>query len=60
MRKGYATASTEQGMMPPKNRPRQPSGGVDRIIEQRAPKVIDFGYQAVHETAVLAKKIVKA
>src|SRR5579872_794159 len=59
LRKGYATASTDTGHDAGKE-PLATFGrrGPDNPNAER--KVIDFGYQAVHETAVLAKKIVRA
>jgi hypothetical protein len=57
--KGYATVSTDTGHDAAKE-PLATFGrrGPDNPNAER--KVIDFGYLAVHETAVLAKKIVKA
>src|SRR5437763_8139994 len=58
VRKGYATASTDTGHDAAKE-PLATFGrmGPDNPNAER--KVIDFGYLAVHETAVLAKKIIK-
>jgi feruloyl esterase len=58
LRKGYATASTDTGH----DAAKEPlatlaRSGADNPNAER--KRIDFGYLAVHETAVLAKKIVK-
>src|SRR6266478_6794595 len=57
--KGYATVSTDTGH----DAAKEPLAtfarrGPDNPNAER--KVIDFGYMAVHETAVLAKKIIKA
>ena len=57
--KGYATVSTDTGH----DAAKEPLAtfarrGPDNPNAER--KVIDFGYLAVHETAVLAKKIIKA
>jgi feruloyl esterase len=57
--KGYATVSTDTGH----DAAKEPLAtfarrGPDNPNADR--KVIDFGYMAVHETAVLAKKIIKA
>jgi feruloyl esterase len=50
---GYATASTDTG--------HQNSGGIDATWALGHPeKVIDFGYRAIHETAVKAKALIKA
>src|SRR5260370_37312814 len=59
VRKGYATVSTDTGHDAAKE-PLATFGrrGPDNPNADR--KVIDFGYMAVHETAVLAKKIGKA
>jgi feruloyl esterase len=59
VRKGYATVSTDTGHDAAKE-PLATFGrrGPDNPNADR--KVIDFGYMAVHETAVLAKKIIKA
>jgi hypothetical protein len=59
LRLGYATASTNTGH----DAAKEPLAtfakpGPDNPNAER--KLIDFGYMAVHETAVLAKKIVKA
>jgi hypothetical protein len=59
LRKGFATASTDTGH----DAAKEPLAifakpGPNNPNAQR--KVIDFGYQAVHETAVLAKKIIQA
>ena len=59
VRKGYATVSTDTGH----DAAKEPLAtfarrGPDNPNAER--KVIDFGYMAVHETAVLAKKIIKA
>lgn len=49
---GYASAATDTG---------HSAGGVDaRWALDHPEKVIDFGYRAVHQTAVLAKTLVKA
>ena len=50
--RGYATASTDTG---------HKAGGTDAAWALNHPeKIVDFGYRAVHETAVQAKAIVKA
>src|SRR5437667_6955657 len=59
LRKGFAAASTDTGH----DAAKEPLAtfakpGPNNPHAER--KVIDFGYRAVHETAVLAKKIVKA
>src|SRR5262249_38747651 len=59
LRKGFATASTDTGH----DAAKEPlatfaKSGPDNPNSDR--KVIDFGYQAVHETAVVAKKIIQA
>lgn len=59
VRKGYATASTDTGHDAAKE-PLATFGRRASDNPNAERKVIDFGYQAVHETAVLAKKIVKA
>ncbi len=59
MRKGYATASTDTGHNAEKEPlavfayPSPTNPNADR-------KAIDFDYQAVHETAVLGKKMIQA
>ncbi len=59
LRKGYATASTDTGHDAEKEALATfARTGPDNPNAER--KRIDFGYLAVHETAVLAKKIVKA
>jgi hypothetical protein len=59
VRKGYATASTDTGHDAAKE-PLATFGRVAPDNPNAERKVIDFGYEAVHETAVLAKKIIKA
>jgi hypothetical protein len=59
LRLGYAAASTDTGH----DAAKEPLAsfakrGPDNPNAER--KIIDFGYQAVHETAVLAKKLIKA
>src|SRR5882672_746903 len=59
VRKGFAAASTDTGH----DADKEPLAsfakrGPDNPNAER--KVIDFGYQAVHETAVVAKKIIQA
>src|SRR5580692_8477807 len=59
LRKGYAAASTNTGH----DMAKEPLATFGRHAADNPNadrKVIDFGYLAVHETAVLAKKIVKA
>ncbi len=47
---GYATASTDTGHQ---------AGGTDASWALRHPeKIVDFGYRAVHETAVVAKAVI--
>lgn len=49
---GYATASTDTG---------HEAGGTDASWALRHPeKIADFGYRAIHETAVRAKAIIRA
>jgi hypothetical protein len=59
LRKGYATASTDTGHDATKEALATfARSGSDNPNAER--KRIDFGYLAIHETAVVAKKIVKA
>lgn len=59
LRKGFATASTDTGHDAAKERLASFAyPGPNNPNAKR--KAIDFGYQAVHETAVLAKKIIQA
>jgi hypothetical protein len=59
VKKGYASASTNTGH----DAAKEPQatfarGGSDNPNAER--KVLDFGYLAVHETAVLAKRVIRA
>ncbi len=52
LRRGYATAGTDTGHQ---------ASGTDATWAYRHPeKVVDFGYRAVHETAMKAKLVIKA
>lgn len=53
LRAGFATASTDTG--------HKAKGGIDASWALNHPeKIIDFGYRAIHETAVTAKTVIKA
>ncbi len=52
LRRGYATAATDTG---------HEGSGTDASWAYRHPeKVVDFGYRAIHETALAAKALIKA
>jgi hypothetical protein len=58
--RGYAAASTDTGHRPAP-RPAPWGGGTDASWALGHPqKIVDFGYRAIHETAVKAKAIVRA
>jgi hypothetical protein len=59
VREGYATASTDTGH-DGKKEPGASFAYPGPNNPNAARKVVDFGYLAVHETAVLAKKMIKA
>ena len=50
LRRGYATSSTDTGH----------AGGSARFALGHPEKVIDFGYRAIHETALVSKAVIAA